>query len=209
MKPHRHQNTSARLLLAAALCISACSTKVQVTVYPTQLETTLATFSSYCWAEDDPREAALAKIEPAGGHYNLFDSSIREVIDADLGRKHYQKTACASADFIIDYRMGLHEDVAVVDETVTDDTHTANPYGVQWRIDDDRSMTYKGLAKPNENVITVRRGTIHIAAFSNSNKLLWHSSGEKILNDQATEEERRASLKKGIAEIMEEFPAKK
>lgn len=196
------------LLSATLLTVSACSSRVQVTEHPTGRESTLSSFGSYCWAEDNNEEGALEKVAPTGGHHQVFDSSIRDVVDASLAKKHYQKTACANAEFIIDYRVGLHEDIAVVDATVTDDTTSANPYGPQWRIGEDNSMTYEGIAEPEEDIITVRHGTIHIAAFSNSNQLLWHRSGEKMLNEQASDSEREASLRRAVADIMDDFPDK-
>lgn len=196
------------LLSAALLMLSACSSRVQVTEHPTGRESTISTFSSYCWAEDNNEESALEKVAPTGGHHQVFDSAIREVIDNSLAQKHYRKGACAHAEFIVDYRVGLHEDVAVVDATVTDDTDSANPYGPQWRIGDDSSVTYEGIAEPEEEIITVRHGTVHVAAFSSNNRLLWHRSGEKLLNEQTSEAERESSLRQSIAEIMDSFPDK-
>jgi hypothetical protein len=194
------------LISIVLLHTTACSTRIQVTEYPTGHESRLAGFSSYCWADNKHRESAIEKIEPAGGHHNVFDPLIRSTINADLKQKSYSETDCATASFIIDYRIGLHEDVVAVDATF--DNSPVNPYGPRWSIGDDRSVTYEGLAEPDENIITVRHGTMHVAAFSNTNKILWHSSAEKTLNDKDTEETRKASIKKATQKIMASFPAR-
>jgi len=196
-------------LLCAMLFTAACSTRIQVTEYPTNQETRLASFANYCWAERNGKESALEKIDPTGGHHSVFDHGVIQAIDEDLRHKGYQQTSCAKANFIIDYRMGLHQDVAAVDASSEAEDSSMNPYGPRWSIGDDNSVTYEGLKKPRENIIVVRHGTIHIAAFSSANEILWHSSAEKTLNDQDTDETRKANLEKAIDEMMENFPTRK
>ncbi len=104
--------------------------------------------------------------------------------------------------------MGLHEDVAAVDASL-DDTGTNNSYGPRWSIGDDKSVTYEGLTAPKEDIITVRHGTLHIATFTAANKILWHSSAEKMLNDQDSDATRAANLKMAVQKIMADFPIRK
>lgn len=188
------------------LHITACSTRVLVTEYPTDRESQLAGFSTYCWVDEANREGVLEKIEPTGGHHNVFDPIIRMTINSDLSEKGYTQSDCSTANFQIDYRMGLHEDVAAVDATF--DSSPVNPYGPRWSIGDDREVTYEGLAKPDEYIITVRHGTLHIAAFTTTNKILWHSSAEKTLNEKESIEMRKAGIKTAVQKVMTGFPAR-
>jgi hypothetical protein len=195
------------LICMVILHTTACSNRIEITEYPANRETKLSGFSSYCWADETNPENALVKIEPTGGHNKLFDQNIRDDINADMSKKGYQKTKCANADFIIDYRMGFHEDVAAVDATTYDDETNRN-YGPRWRIDDDSAVTYEGMVKPKEEIITVRHGTLHVAAFSASNQVLWHSSAEKTLNERDSDKTRHAIVRKAVGKIMATFPAK-
>jgi len=195
------------LLLGSFFCISACSTRIQITRYATPFEDKLASFSTYCWADHIGKAGALEKLEPASGHHIVFDQGIRETINGLLNQKGYRMADCSSADFIIDYRMGMHQDVAAVDAAT--DRSPANTFGPRWSIGDDQSINYEGLKKPKENIITVNHGTLHVAAFANDNTVLWHSSAEKTLNDQDSDEARKNHIKEAVQEIMDEFPVKK
>jgi len=195
------------VLLTLLLTTAGCSTRIKITEYPTPFEDKLAAFSTYCWADHIGKPGALEKLEPTGGHHVVFDQGIRETINNLLNQKGYRMTDCSSPDFIIDYRMGLHQDVAAVDATT--DSSPAHTYGPRWSIGDDQSINYEGLKKPEENIITVNHGTLHIAAFSNDNTVLWHSSAEKTLNDQDSDEARKNHIQKAVQEIMDEFPVKK
>jgi len=209
MKLQQHQTILTFLLLGSFFCISACSTRIQITEYPTEQEKHLATLQSYCWADSIKREGALEKMQPTGGHHNVFDAGIRTAINTSLLQKGYKQVDCNRADFIIDYRMGLHEDVAAVDESTGTRADTAaNPYGPRWSIGDDSSVNYDGLVKPKDDIITVRHGTIHIAAFTSGNAVLWHSSAEKTLREQDSDETRRENINSAVQKLMTGFPAK-
>lgn len=201
-----------RTLLCAALFISTgCSTRLQITEYPTTFENQLATFTTYCWAENTGKQGALEKLEPTSGHHRVFDKGIRETINKQLGEKGYQMTDCSQAGFIIDYRMGLHEDIAVVDATTNSNSASnySNNYGPRWSIGDDQSINYEGLKAPKENVITVRHGTLHVAAFSKDDTVLWHSSAEKTLTDQESDDARKIHIHEAVQRIMDSFPPRK
>jgi len=206
MKTITRKPASRYFTLGFLLLVTACSTRTQITEYPTHHEEKLAAFTLYCWADDSDKETALEKVVPTSGHHTVFDQSIRDAINKDLVEKGYQQTNCSSADFVIDYRMGLHEDVAVVDATSRDSN--INPYGPRWRIGDDNNINYEGLTEPKEDIITVRHGTIHIAAFTSDNKILWHISAEKNLREQDDDETRKANIKTAVHSMMANFPTK-
>jgi len=197
--------------LVTLLALAACSTRLQVTSYPTQQEQQLSKLTTYCWASPQGEANALEKQDPLGGHHNAFDSLIRATAEADLKAKGFEQTDCTAANFELDYRLGSHNDIAVADASTSNspasNTSQPNPYGPRWSIGDDHSVSYEGLKKPKDNVIVVRHGTLHFAAFTSQDLMLWHSSAEKPLNDQDDESTRQANIVQAVHELLMGFPA--
>lgn len=196
-----------RLILVTLLAtqLAACSYRIKVDNYPTGQEEKLSALSTYCWSNDGAAANPLAQQSPVGGHHRLFDSTIRATVESALAAKGYHNTDCAHADFNIDYRLGLHTDVAAIDSTGKD---TLNDYGPKWKIGDDNSVSYEGLVKPKDQVVTVQHGTLHVGAFTRDNRILWHSSAEKTLNDRDTDEQRRDNIAAAVNKVMAGFPGK-
>jgi hypothetical protein len=213
--------------LVILLAFSACSTRLQVTSsYPTQHEQQLSSLNTYCWADRQGEANVLEKQEPVGGHHIAYDSLVRTTIEADLKEKGFVQADCPAANFQIDYRMGSRDDVAAVDassasnspasnspannspasSTPASNTSQPESYGPRWSIGDDHSVTYEGLKKPTDNIIVVRRGTLHIAAFTSQNIMLWHGSAEKLLNDTDDDKTRRASIISSVHALLKGFP---
>jgi hypothetical protein len=90
--------------------------------------------------------------------------------------------------------------------TPASNTSQPESYGPRWSIGDDHSVTYEGLKKPTDNIIVVRRGTLHIAAFTSQNIMLWHGSAEKLLNDTDDDKTRRASIISSVHALLKGFP---
>jgi len=204
MKPVRRLS---RCVLPVALTLSllaACSTGIQVFEYSTGNEAGLPAMAQYCWAGDGA-ETLMKTIETAGGHHPFFDSTVRAAINDTLTAKGYRQSSCREADFLIDYRMGLHEDIAANDASTEDTLHD---YGLKWRIGNDASLEYQGLSRPDEVIITVRHGTLHIAAFKPDGQLLWHGSAEKTLNERDTDDQRLATVHEAAQKVLDRFPAR-
>jgi hypothetical protein len=197
--------------LVILLAFSACSTRLQVTSYPTQHEQQLSSLNSYCWADRQGEANVLEKQEPVGGHHLAYDTLVRTTIEADLKEKGFVQADCPAANFLLDYRMGSHDDVAAVDASASNspasNTSPPNLYGPRWSIGDDNSVSYEGLKKPKDNVIVVRHGTLHIAAFTSQNIMLWHSSAEKMLDDTDDDNARRASIISAVHALLKNFPS--
>lgn len=193
--------------------VAACSTRTQVISYPEHYDASIAHMQRYCWADDrmlgekDHHGNPIEKTDPTGGHPVHLDSMVHAEIDARLQKKNYLKTACDQADFHIDYRMNIHEDVVAADIYNSDPEHpTANPHQFKWKIGDRGTTSYEGLSGPEEQIITVRHGTIHIGAFLANHRLAWHSSAEKKLDDRDSDETRQQHVKHAIRKVMEGFP---
>lgn len=193
--------------------VAACSTRIQVTSYPEHYDASIAHMQRYCWAdnsmlgEKDHRGNPIEKADPTGSHPSHLDSIVHNEIDAELQKKHYVKAPCSQAEFHIDYRMNVHEDVVAADIYSSDPEHpTANPHQFKWKIGDRGNTSYEGLSGPEEQIITVRHGTIHIGAFRADHRLAWHSSAEKKLDDRDSDEARQKHIKHAIRMAMEGFP---
>ena len=183
--------------------LAACSHRIKVDNYPTGLETSLTNMHAYCWADSAGLASPLDTVIAAGGHNKWFDHTIRDTINYSLSIKGYQLSDCSRADFLVDYRMGIHTDVAATDSA---ETETMNDYGPKWKIGDDNTVEYKGLAKPKEKIVTVQHGTLHVVAFKRDNHSLWHSSAEKTLDDRDSDDQRRENIKQAVEKLMDDFP---
>lgn len=202
MKPGlRHSN----LAILALLFLSACSTRVQVTHYPEHDDHRLVQLQTYCWADDT--HSPIEKADPTGGHHSSFDQMVRSVINKELSEKNYREVECASAGFQIDYRMNIHEDVVAIDFDGGEPSEPGtNPYQFKWKIGDRGDTSYEGLSGPEEQIITVRHGTIHVGAFIPDQRFVWHSSAEKPLDDRDSDETRRSNIRHALRKLMENFP---
>lgn len=142
--------------------LGSCASSLHVTHHPIPLESQIPAFQTYCWAQGQAQEA-IACVAPTGGHHGFFDTTIRAEINESLETQGYRSSPCETADFFIDYRLGVHEEIAAVDKSAEDSLHD---YGARWTFGKQADIQYEGLAKPEETFITVQHGTLHIAAFS-------------------------------------------
>lgn len=205
------KNTHRCFVIVGLLLLSACASNIEITHYPIPEENRVPQLKAYCWAGEND-QGAMGKISPTGGHHSDFDAGVRASINATLTEKGYHSGPCETADFMIDYRMGIHTDVATADvgaENVTDASSEeyVHEYGAKWTFDKQADIHYEGLAEPEETLIIVRHGTLHVAAFTPAGKILWHSSAEKVLNERNTDAERMEAIKKAAGKTMENFPS--
>src|SRR5690606_8892592 len=139
---------------------------------------------------------------PTGGHHNFFDTTLRAEINESLEEKGYRSSPCETADFFIDYRLGVHADIATVDKSAEDSLHD---YGARWSFGKQADIHYEGLVKPEETFITVQHGTLHIAAFSPAEELLWHGEAQKVLSEKDTDTVRLSMIRNAADKVMKHF----
>lgn len=186
------------------LLLAGCASSIQVTHYPTPQEDRLPTFKNYCWATGKAADA-ITSLAPTSGHNQFFDPTIRASMNEILKEKGYASGPCTTADFMIDYRMGIHEDVAAADTSIEDSLHD---YGAKWSFGKQDDIQYEGISPPEEILITVQHGTLHIAAFTVNGELLWHSEAEKVLNERSTDAERLQTVRNATDKVMQYFPSR-
>lgn len=195
--------------LGSPLLLGACVSSIEVTHYPIPQETRVPGLKTYCWAEEN-NQGAMGSISPTGGHHSFFDATVRSRINTALADKGYRSSPCETADFMIDYRMGIHTDIASADAASTDvgAEDSIHDYGAKWTFGKQADIHYEGLAQPEETLITVQHGTLHIAAFSTKSGVLWHSSAEKLLNELDSDAERLETIQKAVEKTMKYFPSR-
>jgi hypothetical protein len=193
------------LIASGCLMLSGCVSSLQVTHHPLPQESRIPAFETYCWAQGQNQEA-IACVAPTGGHHNFFDTTIRAEINESLETQGYRTSPCETADFFIDYRLGVHEEITAVDKSAEDSLHD---YGARWTFGKQADIHYEGLAKPEETFIAVQHGTLHIAAFSPAEELLWHSEAHKVLSERDTDATRLKTIRDATDKAMSYFPAKK
>jgi len=194
------------LLLGGLLGLGACASRIQTFEYPNGQENHLATLPTYCWAEGKEQET-MESLAPTSAHHRDYGEAVRASVNEALESKGYRPaTACQSADFLIDYRIGTHEEVAATDVSGEDPLHD---YGVKWTLGKQADVHYEGLAQPLEIPITVQHGTLHIAAFSREGKLFWHSSAEKVLSERDTDKAKLKMMRRAARKVIADFPEKK
>lgn len=196
------------LAAASLLLLGACVSNIQVTHYPTQQENHIPELKTYCWAGNKD-ENTMGNISPTGGHHSTFDAPVRNRVNEALTAKGYRSSPCEAAGFIVDYRIGIHTDIASADaSTDVNAEESTQDYGAKWTFDKQADIHYEGLAEPEETLITVQHGTLHIAAFTTAGKVLWHSSAEKLLNERDSDADRLDTVRKASDKVMEAFPAR-
>jgi len=203
-------SNSRNLLILTSLLLGSCVSSIEVTHHPVLQEKLIPAMQTYCWAEESSI-GTMSSISPTGGHHSQFDASVRTRVNAALADKGYRPSLCETADFMIDYRIGIHTDIASADAASTgvgaeDSIHD---YGAKWTFGKQADIHYEGLAQPEETLITVQHGTLHIAAFSTVTGVLWHSSAEKLLNELDSDAERLKTIQVAAEKTMKYFPAKK
>jgi hypothetical protein len=191
--------------LGGILLLGGCASGIQVTHHPLAAESNLPGMHTYCWAIGKA-EDAMECLAPAAGHNKFFDPTVRASINEALEAKGYIPGDCATADFMIDYRMGIHEDVAAVDVSAEDPLHD---YGARWSFGKQADIHYEGLTQPEETLITVQHGALHIAAFTPAGELLWHSESHKVLSERETDSNRLKTIRKASDGAMKYFPERK
>jgi len=194
--------------LSSLLLLGACVSSIEVTHHPISQETRIPELKTYCWAEENS-QGTMGSISPTGGHHSFFDATVRHGINEALADKGYRPSPCETADFMIDYRIGIHTDIASADAASTDvgAEDSIHDYGAKWTFGKQADIHYEGLAQPEETLITVQHGTLHIAAFSTATGVLWHSSAEKLLNELDSDTERLKTIKKAVEKTMKYFPS--
>ena len=68
---------------------------------------------------------------------------------------------------------------------------------------------YQGFTAPEEELHTLERGHLHIGAFSDPDKLVWHTSADKILDPVHSTADQKLMLQKAVDAIMKSFPEHK
>ncbi len=191
------------MALAALLSLGACSS-LEITRHKTEATTDLTSMKTYRWADGE----AFDSVEPTGGHNRSYDAVIRDAANQVLQQKGYEETT-GNADFTVDYRIVIKEDVVATDSaySASQNDEDVNQFGPTWQMGGG-DAGYQGLATPEEELIFLQRGTLHIGAFNDNNELVWHSSAEKMLNSQNSDAQRRESIHKAVTRISETFPNK-
>ena len=203
---HFPRPIASALTFSALLLLGACASDIKVTHHSLENEKQLARLDSYCWAINKADEAMEA-LAPGGGRNALFDPSVRASINESLEEKGYRLVACKDAAFMVDYRMAIHSDVAASDASVENSPQSSiHDYGFKWKINEQADLEYKGLSQPEDILITVQHGTLHIAAFTPVGQLLWHGSAEKVLSERESERDRLKSVRRATEGTMEHFP---
>jgi len=192
-------------VFTSLLFLGGCVSSLHVTHHPVPQATQVPGFQTYCWAQGKAQQA-ISCVAPTGGHHSFFDTTIRAQVNESLEAKGYRDSPCETADFFIDYRLGVHEEVTAADKGTEDSLHD---YGARWTFGKQANVQYEGLAKPEEKFITVQHGTLHIAAFSPTEELLWHGEAHKVLSERDTDAIRLKTIRKATHKVMTYFPAKK
>lgn len=197
---------SSLLLIGSLLGLGACASRIQTFEDPSGQENHLATLPTYRWAEGTD-QATMESLAPTSAHHRYFGEAVRASVHESLEAKGYRPaTACQGADFLIDYRIGIHQEVAVADVSGEDPLHD---YGVKWTLGKQADVHYEGLSQPLEIPISVQHGTLHIAAFSRDGKLFWHSSAKKVLSERDTDKAKLKMMRQATEKVMAGFPGKK
>ena len=193
------------LFLVSLLLLTACSTgsqRTEIDQHSTDISSDFSQLKTYRWDF-----AAMGKTVPEGGHFGEFDRVLCEHVDKHLAEMGYQRVAKGNTDFVLDYRVVVtQQEAAEASATGVDNNQQANQYGLRWTFDKDQSPTYQGLQAPKDNMVVYRNGTLHLGAFDNQGRSLWHTSASRILGERANEAERRAALRIAVNKLMQEFP---
>lgn len=191
-------------LMVVAL-LGGCTTDLVVTQHETESRVDLAAQKTYNWA----RDSKLSDVDPVAGHNRVFDQLVRHTINTALTEKGYVLTDSPNADFSIDYRIGVIEEVVASDAAYSQSQNdpAINPYGLTWKLGE--NGRYEGLESPPEELIFLRRGRLHIGAFAPDQSLVWHVSAERLMSSQKTDAEHNQIIREVVEEIIKDFPARK
>jgi len=189
------------------LILAACSNGISLTKHDTEGSADLTTLKTYNWAAD----SEFTGTSEVAGHNRVFDKIIRNTVNQVLQEKGYVLTDSAQADFSIDYRINIQEEVVATDAAYSqsENDQNINQYGPTWKIGGGSDSGYQGLEPPAEELIFLQKGRLHIGAFAPTNSLVWHTSATKLLNSQKTDIERQQTMQQAVTKVMSSFPAHK
>ena len=195
------------LLLCSLLMLAACTSSTKSFSVENQgrdISTNVGTLKTYAWDFD-----ALRDKLPTGGHLPEFNRVLCEHVDKHLAELGYQRVDGEHSDFVLDYRVVFEKGEAADDLSPAMESlshvEEVNDYSLRWRFD---KRTNPEVEEPKDHMAVYQRGILHIAAVDNSQRVMWHYSVSKILNQRANEAERRAALRIAIDKVMKEFPTR-
>lgn len=183
--------------------MTACSNGISLEKHKTEGSLSLTQQQTFNWASN----SRFTDTDAVAGHNRDFDVLVRQAVNQVLTDKGYTFTQSAQADFSVDYRINIKEEVVATDAAYSqsENDQNMNYYGPTWKLGSSDGV-YQGFEDPEEELIFLQKGRLHIGAFSPEKTLVWHTSAVKLLNSQKTDAERKQVIQQAVQKIMATFP---
>lgn len=194
------------LLIISFTALTACSLGTKIQSFGGAQSFSPNAHSIYAWDHD-----ALEQMRNStGGELPEFAHILRAHVNEVMAQKGYLLGTPEQADFFMDYSIEVEEEVAAESEySDSENQQQTNPFGLKWIFGRSEKPKFEGLRPPTDIMTYYQKGTLHLAAISPDQRLLWHSSATKILKDNANEAQRRMALRRAADRMLTKFPSKK
>ncbi len=189
-------------ILLILLSLAACSSTIQVVSEAINEPGDISTATTYRW--DD---SSLSGIAPGESISSDFSNAIRDEIEKAMTALGYQMVMDGSAEMTLSFRVTIKEGVNTsLTEIPFYEENYESPYGIKWRFGGDEKPVVTESAAPPVELSYYKEGTLHIAAFDSNKHMSWHTSAQKVIDDNHSASEHEQILRKTVRAMMQKFP---
>lgn len=191
------------LAVALLILVSGCSPGIHVRQVDVNARQSPLDYATYRWVPTLLQEGAAEEIPDV-----QYSRAIRAEIDRALAHSGYLKVDDDESAMIVDFQLTVKKSEAYESLANKDQLDETLRYGLRWRLPTgDKPLRIERMT-PEEEILYLEEGTLHIAVFSPDRMPLWHSMGHKLLDPSHTLEEHQVVLEESVAKMLARFPSR-
>jgi hypothetical protein len=184
-------------LMAGIVAFAICGCSSLKTTVSFDAKANFAALKNYSWIPFPAVERADARL-----NYDFLDQTIRDSVNQTLQKKGFVPAADNSPDFRVRWYVAIDQ--------AASDTQVSQFHGFQGPgigdYDADGQWIY-GPALEEGYQLTYTVGSV-VLDFVNAKtgKLIWRGAAHAVVNEKASQEQRRQNIDKALQKILQEFP---
>jgi len=189
-------------LILVTFFMASCATVSVNTDYDSSAD--FSKLKTYQWASEGPSKTGDSRID---GN-TLLQNRIKNAVDADLTLKGFKKATMGTPDFLLNYHVSAKDktDVQSFGPTYYGGSYYGNHYGYAGGRHD-FAGSYPMHGSSGVTTYHYTEGTLLIDIIDPSTKhLIWRGTGTKIVNPDASSEQKRQTVNDAVQKILTTFP---
>jgi len=163
--------------------------------------TDFSNLKTYQWASQGPQKTG----DPRVDDNSLLHIRIKTAVDSELALKGFQKRITAAPDFVVNYHVSAKDKTDV--QSFGPTHYGSGYYGGYRRAGGGFPGSHSVYGSGTVTTFHYTEGTLLIDIIDpKAKKLLWRGTGTKVVDPNATSEQKTATVKDAVAKILAKFP---